>query len=240
MGLEEGVLVGAVIGKDGKLDLSRALRAQAETPKFPDSDLNNFKVGLASAEGSKLLRRSTVNAFAKAHNITPEQALQAVRQYAVNEIKVHEKGDIYHYHQLPIDRLATVLNDKSLLSTEAQKAIGRNLPYHGVRPDVVQMTRDMYAENGKLVKQGLNSADLPNSSRTTFVFKPALMDMPGYEATSDYPNLPSIPINSDVVEAILVERPGQRVETENLLKGAGLNISVKTEGDWTQEHYIQK
>ena len=190
---------------------------------------------MSSHAGVRLERRMDVNQFSKAHGLKPEEALGMVRDFAKEKVKETEKGPLNHYHQMPVDRIDSVITDRALFSTDMQKALGRKTG-GTARPDVVQMTRDRYDAQGNLVRGGLGSANLTGEDMATWVFKPGIMELPGYDCTGEYPDLPSIPLQSEYIEAVLISSEHKVGNVQSKLEAGGIQTRVLTQDAWKQEY----
>jgi len=190
---------------------------------------------LSSHAGVRLERRMDVNQFSKAHGLKPEEALGMVRDFAKEKVKETEKGPLNHYHQMPVDRIDSVITDRALFSTDMQKALGRKTG-GTARPDVVQMTRDRYDAQGNLVRGGLGAANLTGEGMATWVFKPGIMELPGYDCTGEYPDLPSIPLQSEYIEAVLISSEHKVGNVQSKLEAGGIQTRVLTQDAWKQEY----
>ncbi len=241
------------MGPDGNKDFSQALRMikeqkvesaeplgvqtiiqRAAEVGVNEQDLLSLRNRLSSHAGVRLERRIDLNQFSKAHNLKPEDVLGMVRDYAKEAVKATEKGTLNHYHQMPVDRIGGVVADRALMSTEMQKALGRKTG-GTARPDVVQMTRDRYDAQGNLVRGGLGAANLTGEGMATWVFKPGIMELPGYDCTGEYPDLPSIPLQSEYIEAVLVFSEDKVGSVKSKLEAGGIQTRVLTQNAWKKE-----
>lgn len=245
-------LVGVRIRTDGTKDFSRAMTMDTDKMDKPrilgvkavlsdaaavgvsEPDLRNLSGRLSGHAGSVIDRRSDINSFSKEHGLQFEASRNLVRAYAKEKVKEMERGELRHYHQMPINKVESVVSDKAILSTDTQKALGRKTGGTS-RPDVVQMTRDRFDTQGKLVKEGLGAAYLTGENMVTWVFKPRIMDLPGYDCTGEYPDLPSIPLQSEYVEAVLVADKEKVAEVRGKLELGGILTKVLTREEWKQE-----
>ena len=246
--------VGVKIGPGGRRDFSRALivipKAEnqgtgglqaviqtAEASGIGLDDLRQLRTALAMAAGEVLMRRGTIVSFSKNHSVDAAHALQLVRDFRREEIRQNEKGLLYHYHQLPIDKLESAVTDGLLMSSDTQKALGRKVGGTS-RPDVVQMTRDKYDTQGKLIRRGLGEANLMGDDMVTWVLKPSVMELPGYDATGEYPDLPQVQLQTEYVEAVLVSKDSEIPRVQELLSQNKLGVRVATWDSWKEKHYI--
>ena len=246
--------VGVKVGSDGIKDFSHALRVvkeqevdapgplglqaviqRAAEVGVNEQDLISLRNRLSSHAGVRLERRIDVNQFSKVHGLKPDEALGIVRDYAKEKVKEAEEGTLNHYHQMPVDRIDSVVADRALLSTDMQKALGRKTG-GTARPDVVQMTRDRYDAQGNLVRGGLGSANLTGEDMATWVFKPGIMELPGYDCTGEYPDLPSIPLQSEYIEAVLISSEHKVGNVQSKLEAGGIQTRVLTQDAWKQEY----
>lgn len=122
-----------------------------ETPTNPDLIQ---KVRILNMK-TPLERKVLLKLWANKIGTTPEEMLQTLSKAEVSRIRELEKGPLYHYHTIPLDRLLEAQEDGELKSMQIQEQEGKVFESSGSRPDVVQFTRDRRKINGKLDSCGI-------------------------------------------------------------------------------------
>ncbi len=185
-----------------------------------------------SSRPEPILRRPVLKTYAKESGLSSERILSLVRRYKKEQVRMSENGELYHYHQTSLQSLESALSSEGLLSYDSLKKIGKTPSSSGSRPDVVQMTRDRYDANGTLTKRGLMSVGVVGAE-VALVFNPSIMDLPDYDCTSTYPDLPFIPL--DTLGAVLIKEESSRSRVTEMLKKHKLGAQVLTMEEWSKK-----
>lgn len=169
------------------------------------------------------------------------ELLTLVRAYQKELIRSTEKGALYHYHQTDIANLASILDSGGLLSFDEQKRLGKAPKSTGTRPDVVQMTRDVYDAEGNLVRPGLagSSAGIGSSGgNLVFVLDESIMDGSDYDGCSEYPNIPAVPLTA--MRAILVNDINELPNVRQACSDRGISVDVIPRSEWLDQYKRQE
>jgi hypothetical protein len=249
------LIVGATRLPDGTLDLSKSalfygnnetspltplesVTKQAESAGIPVLTLRSLSLRLQT--GNKPIDRDFVLEFTIRHDhldIAPDDLLSLVRTYRKEVVRSTEKGPLYHYHQTGVDNLPSIIESGGLLSFDLQKQHGLAPKSTGTRPDVVQMTRDSYDEDGNLLRAGINQSSAGIGSRAgsmTFVFDESIMDAPDYDCCSDWPDIPQAPL--DNVYAVLVNEASEIPNVQHLFAEKGMAMNVMLRSEWLKRY----
>lgn len=239
---ESGIYTGAVRLPDGSMDLSKAARitfSSKEEHKAESATTRAEQLGISEAElrvVSQTLRTLERPLDIELHlrskirknqlNLDHSELLQLVRDYKKEQIKATEKGTLTHYHQTELKNLEGIVKNGGLLSTDEQHRRGLVRPTAGSRPDVVQMTRDQYDAEGKLIVPGINktSANLGAAGEVTFIIDQSVMDDLDYDSIVKYPNVPGVSIEK--ISAVAVSDETKIPEVQAVFAASGVNMAV--------------
>lgn len=242
----DGPVMGVHGQPDGELDWSKASRVslipneEAEvSPQVepPDSKLKELgqmlrmldKPGDQMPALRRIIRRDGLS-------MTADELLKLTRAYAKEQIKSTENGPLFHYHQTSIGNLENIVENGALLSTDEQRRRGIERSSAGSRPDVVQMTRDKYDTDGKLVEAGLHdtSRGLGAAGDIAFVLDETIMDDPEYDSIVKFPNTPNIPL--DKLRAVAVSDEKNIPFVEEVFAKKGMEVDVISRAEWLSRH----
>lgn len=163
--------MGVISNPDGTRDYSKSLRvldASVSNKKanfqqvLNDSqtlglgeDKLRILVQTLSRQTSPLLKRGIASQTANEVGSTKDEILSLARRYQREKTRLSENGELLHYHQTSVQNFASAARDGALLSYNKLKEMGKTPSSSGSRPDVVQMTRDKYDNEGNLKEHGL-------------------------------------------------------------------------------------
>jgi len=201
------------------------LRTLVTTFSLGDNDKPIHRRAILATEGKKVGAKS-------------EDVLSLVRNYKKERVRVSENGDLYHYHQTSFDGFESASEMGGLMAYDKLKALGKIPEERGIgaRPDVVQMTRDEYNGDGKLVRRGLvEGVQIGAISEVALVFDESAMDLPDYDNLGHYPNLTTIPF--DRLKCVLVGGEEDKLHAQEILESHNLSVDVKTKDEWTASVY---
>ncbi|MFH1712176.1 MAG: hypothetical protein ABH846_03000 [Patescibacteria group bacterium] len=225
------------INEDGSVDESKSgwviNRETKKARSIPDEELKR-KVQTLSME----LRRKPglIRRYAKEHSITQEQMLFEARDYAKEQIRSREKGNLRHFHITSFENFAHIAAEGALLSRTKLKERHPeiDIPAWSASDDVM-MTRDVYNKEGKLVRPGISEHGIGALKEDiTFIFSSAIMDRDDYDGIDEYPTISELPL-SQYCEAVLVAKPEDVEKTKKVLKENDLDaIPVLLKGDWSR------
>ena len=201
------------------------LRTLVTTFSLGDNDKPIHRRAILATEGKKVGAKS-------------EDVLSLVRNYKKERVRVSENGDLYHYHQTSFDGFESASEMGGLIAFDKLKALGKISEERGVgaRPDVVQMTRDEYNNDGKLIRKGLvEGVQIGAISEVALVFDESVMDLPDYDNLGHYPNLSTIPF--DKLKCVLVGDEGDKPHVQEILENHNLSADIKTRDEWSASVY---
>lgn len=193
---------------------------------------------MLSSQRGPLERRIALLTIARRDGLdsTPDELMHIVRNYRKEVIRSTEKGALYHYHQTGMDNLESIIDSGALLPSKEQKRRGINRSAAGSRPDVVQMTRDRYSVDGKLLETGIKdtSAGLGAAGDIVFVFDESIMDDPDYDSIDIFPNVPKAPLSK--LSKILVSDEKKVPHVQEVCASRGFEGEILTRADWLNRY----
>lgn len=218
------------------LTQKQLLMEQAEQLGVSEADIVNIIQQIRHK--SQLQKNAILRARARELQIGESDLEAVVLGYERERIRESSLGANYHYHSTSASVLASILEAGSLLSRSERKRKNPDVsPSSWSARDEVMMTRDMYDQNGRLIRPGLDQITGAAGRDITFVLNESVMDLPGYDAIDTFPCLSEIPINNSVT-AILVDTEAAVSVVRDILNTFGFaNIPVQTKEQWKTEHY---
>lgn len=251
--------VGVQKTENGGLDFRSALQVltteqadkRVREMRFQQAIQNAEKVGLSEDRLRTLVttfslgdndkpihRRAILATEGKKTGVKSEYVLSLVRNYKKERVRISENGDLYHYHQTSFDGFESASEMGGLMAFDKLKALGKISEERGIgaRPDVVQMTRDEYNSDGKLIRRGLvEGVQIGAISEVALVFDESVMDLSDYDNLGHYPNLPTIPF--DKLKCVLVGGEDDKPRAQEILESHNLSADVKTRSEWSVSVY---
>jgi hypothetical protein len=246
----EGPYTGIERNSDGGFDLLRAARIIIPDQEAP-AESDPTQAVLKRAEKAGLdeqglrgvvqtlrnrekpgERAGVLRAFTRKTGRPEDEILGLARVYEKERVKAAEPGELNHYHQTSFAALEALPETRGLMSYDMLNQLGRTTTSGtGTRPDVVQMTRDRYNHDGKLVAPGLTENTMgANHVDVALVFDPSVMDLPDYDCIDNFPNAPFLP--AEKLRAVLANDDAGVQRAAEIVQRHGMQVAVTTRSEW--------
>jgi hypothetical protein len=174
-------------------------------------------------------------------DLTPDGLLELARSYQKEVVKVNEQGPLFHYHQTDFSNLESIIRNGGLLSSNEQKQRGIDRQGGaGSRPDVVQMTRDKYDQDGNIVEVGIKdtSSGVGVAGDVALVFNETIMDDPNYDCIVKYPNVPTAPFSK--LRAVVVSDEKSIAHVQEMFAKRGSHAEVVSRASWLSQYNLHE